>query len=137
MPNENKDRNTEEAPQITNEVDEEVTSQDQFTDTDEMYAVGKAYKRESETAAELSDNDINQPVRAETEETGIQANSTLGWIGVVLSFASFFFWPIILGISGIVAGVIAKRQNADTLGNIAIIVSVVSLVYFTLFDTLF
>lgn len=137
MPNENENRKTEEAPHIVNEADEHVASQDQFTDTDEMYAVGKAYKRESETAAEMSKDDINQVKATDTDERDMEVNTTLGWIGIVLSFASFFFWPILLGVSGIVIGALAKRQNADTLGNIAIVVSVVSLAYFLIFDNLF
>src|SRR5699024_4425001 len=122
MPTHNKGTQTEDAPKITNGE----RSQKQFVDTEEMNAIDRAYKRDTETAAELSsDNEFNRPVLAESEDSNVQANSVLGWIGIVLALASFFFWPLVLAIGGIVVGAVAKSRNADTLGNIAIIASVV------------
>lgn len=85
--------------------------------------------RDEETARELTADDYHK--RAEKKEEkfdGSHVNSSVGWIALILSVASFFFMPIILGGIGIIAGFVARSKDADTLGTTAIIGGAASIV---------
>src|SRR5690625_927175 len=94
----------------------------QFTQVDELYAIEEASKREEETAQEFS-GDFQRPMYTSDSDT----NTIFGWIGIIAAIASFFMWPMVMGIAGIVLGFISKRQGADGLGNTAITISVISI----------
>ncbi|ENH97487.1 hypothetical protein J416_05733 [Gracilibacillus halophilus YIM-C55.5] len=102
----------------------------QFVETDEMYSVDRVHKRQPEVSEELSANDFNQPIESDEQETQMQkdVNTVYGWAGLIVAIVSFFIWPLVMSIGGIVLGMISKSQGADTLGNAAIIVSAISLV---------
>ncbi|ASN05216.1 DUF4190 domain-containing protein [Virgibacillus necropolis] len=86
-------------------------------------------KRDEEMAQEMTADDFdNRTERKADSESGSQVNSAVGWIALVLSIASFFFMPIILGGAGIIVGFIAKSRDADTLGNTAIIAGAASII---------
>ncbi|MFQ3542756.1 hypothetical protein Q7A53_01600 [Halobacillus rhizosphaerae] len=91
---------------------------------------GESY--EEEFAAEAAAVPINDPMENDEEKETImnsEVNPAMGWLGLTVSILSFFFAPLILGAAGIILGVVAKRQNADTLGNMAIIVSIISILF--------
>ncbi|MFB1099013.1 DUF4190 domain-containing protein [Terribacillus sp. JSM ZJ617] len=86
-------------------------------------------KRDVETAAEISPSEERY---RRTEKEGSQqttdSGKMFGYIALILSVASFFFAPILVGAAGIVFGVLAKRKGADVLGNIALIISIIAIV---------
>lgn len=51
----------------------------------------------------------------ETSETRSMGYS-LGWVSLVFAIASWFIWPVLLGITSAVLGFIAYRQGARKLG---------------------
>ncbi len=57
-----------------------------------------------------------------------RTNSTIGWIGVLLSIISLFFAPVLFGGAGIIFGFMSRRRDADFLGNTAIIIGIISIV---------
>lgn len=82
--------------------------------------------RDEEYAAEMTaENHYRSQQRNETI-------STYGWIGLALSIISFFMWPILFGISGIILGFVSRSKGADTLGNLAIAAGIIS-VFFAFF----
>ncbi|MFP7169717.1 hypothetical protein [Terribacillus sp. 7520-G] len=86
-------------------------------------------KRDMETSAEISP--AQDGYRRSEKEEGNHATDSgkvFGYIALILSVAAFFFAPILVGAAGIVFGVLAKRRGADTLGNIALIVSILAIV---------
>ncbi|WP_066192946.1 MULTISPECIES: hypothetical protein [Gracilibacillus] len=124
------DDRVEDAPRVNNGQQSEDLTTQQFTETNELYAQNELNRRDEETAAELSaDTDFNDQIEEAEQETQMQAevNMTYGWIGLVLAVVSFFVWPLVMGVAGIVFGIISKTKGADTLGNAAITVSVISL----------
>lgn len=85
--------------------------------------------RDEETAQELTADDYHSRAEHKKETfDGAHVNKTVGWVALILSVASFFFMPIILGGAGIIAGFIAKSRDADTLGNTAIIAGAASII---------
>jgi len=81
-----------------------------------------------ETAAEL-----DAPIRAvneedrKTTENLEQANSrTMGYVALALSIISLFVLPVLLGAAGIIVGFMARRRGAQTLGNWAVGIGIVS-----------
>ncbi|MCP8616881.1 DUF4190 domain-containing protein [Salirhabdus salicampi] len=84
-------------------------------------------KRDEEFAAETA---VNPNELRHEKETHMEEDVQVGWgwAAIVLAFLSFFMWPFLMGIAGIVVGVMAKRRGADTLGNIAITAAIAALV---------
>lgn len=52
----------------------------------------------------------------------------IGWFALILSVISFFIMPIILGAAGIIVGIYARHRGASILGNIAIVLGVLSII---------
>lgn len=124
------DDRVEDAPRVNNGQQSEDLNTQQFTEANELYAQNEINRRDEETAAELSaDTNFDDQIEEAEQETQMQAevNMTYGWIGLVLAVVSFFVWPLVMGVAGIVFGIISKTKGADTLGNAAITVSVISL----------
>ncbi|WP_261305738.1 hypothetical protein [Paenibacillus andongensis] len=72
----------------------------------------KNYKPEKlETQSDVSDEEI-----AELVET-VTRNKAVGYIALFVALASLFVWPVLLGISGIVLGVIAFLMGNKRLGS--------------------
>lgn len=82
--------------------------------------------REEELATEITADDRREVDRSDDDE-GIQANNVMGWIALILSIASYFMMPVILGGAGIILGFIARNRGASTLGNTAIVAGIVSI----------
>ncbi|UOR12294.1 DUF4190 domain-containing protein [Halobacillus amylolyticus] len=122
-------RNTEETPEQHEEL--EQVQEPKETSNEPVY--GDSY--EEEFAEEAMP--MNQTMRSEEQETTMQGevNTAMAWIGLSAAILSFFFAPLLLGIVGIVFGIIGKRQNANTLGNMAIIISAVSILFSVFFAT--
>ncbi|MCM3738722.1 hypothetical protein M3210_00415 [Oceanobacillus luteolus] len=76
---------------------------------------------DEEYAAEIVGRDVGV-------NKGTETISTYGWIGIVLSFLSFLIWPLLLAVAGIVLGFMSRSKGADTLGNIAIGIGVLSII---------
>ncbi|MFG6148502.1 hypothetical protein [Halobacillus sp. B23F22_1] len=89
---------------------------------------GESYDEEYAQEAAMP---INEPIRSREAETNMEeeVKSGMAWVGLSAAILSFFFAPFLLGIVGIVFGVIGKRRGADTLGNMAIIISIVSILF--------
>ncbi|WP_339228138.1 hypothetical protein NSQ77_00005 [Oceanobacillus sp. FSL K6-2867] len=80
--------------------------------------------RNEEFAAELTADDYE----IESDDRSMEGATTVyGWIGIALSVISFFMWPVVLGIAGIIFGFVSRSRGADTLGNIAIAAGAVSI----------
>ncbi|SER17300.1 hypothetical protein SAMN04487944_101501 [Gracilibacillus ureilyticus] len=126
MSNEHEQNRVEDAPKINNNDQ----NMNQIAPTDELYAVDEAYKREAEASQELTANEFNRPVTNEEQGTQMQTNvnSVFGWIGLIMALASFFVWPLLMAAGGLIFGFVSKKQGADTLGNSAIVISVISLI---------
>ncbi|SNZ10904.1 hypothetical protein SAMN05421503_1900 [Terribacillus aidingensis] len=86
-------------------------------------------KDDVETAAEISpaENSYQRSAKTEGNQT-TGSGKMFGYIALILSIASFFIAPILVGAAGIVFGVLAKRKGANALGNIALIVSIIAIV---------
>ncbi|KAB8128614.1 DUF4190 domain-containing protein [Gracilibacillus oryzae] len=112
------------------EYDQNDHNTKQFAPTDELYAVDEAYKRDAETAQELTANEFNRPIDNHEQGTQMQSNvnTMFGWVGLILAIASFFMWPLLMAVGGLIFGFISKKQGADTLGNAAIVISVISII---------
>ena len=52
--------------------------------------------------------------------------STFGIVALVLSIASLFFLPVILGIAGIIVGIFATKADSKVMGIAAIVIGVFS-----------
>jgi ABC-type multidrug transport system fused ATPase/permease subunit len=70
---------------------------------------------------------INQPVvHAERREErtvdrdeperAVSGGYALGWVSLVFAIASWFIWPLLMGVTSVVLGFIAFRQGARGLG---------------------
>lgn len=66
----------------------------------------------------------------DTKGRNEQSYQITGWIAVILSIASFFIMPIIMAAAGVILGVISRTKRARTLGNTAIVISIISFAYF-------
>ncbi|CDQ18018.1 hypothetical protein SAMN05192559_102241 [Halobacillus karajensis] len=92
---------------------------------------GDRYEEEfAQEAAVAPMNDT--PMDNEEQETTMEDDDVktgMGWLGLSAAILSFFFAPLILGAAGIILGIVSKRRGADTLGNMAIIVSIVSIAF--------
>jgi hypothetical protein len=75
------------------------------------------------------DEEYGSEIVPERRETGNEETVTVyGWIGIVLSFLSFLIWPLLFAASGIILGFVSRSKGADTLGNIAIGIGVLSII---------
>ncbi|GGA68486.1 hypothetical protein [Ornithinibacillus halotolerans] len=108
--------NVEKAPQYSE--DDHYTAQH----TDGIFSS----RGDEETAAELTADDYRRNITLEDDD-GAEANTSIGWIALALSIASFFWAPILLGGAGIIVGFIARNRHANTLGNIAIAAGAISI----------
>ncbi|MDQ0876897.1 hypothetical protein QFZ77_005556 [Paenibacillus sp. V4I3] len=72
----------------------------------------KANKPERlETDSDVSDEEVAELVEAVTR------NKAVGYVALFVALASLFVWPVLLGISGIVLGVIAFLMGNKRLGS--------------------
>ncbi len=87
-------------------------------------------RRDEEVASEITMDDRNddRDFDRDNDDLNINAHSVTGWIGLALSIISFFMFPIVFGIVGIVLGFIARARDAQWLGNTAIAVGVISII---------
>jgi hypothetical protein len=60
---------------------------------------------------------------AATVEAG---GTALGWVALVFAAASWFLWPVVLGITSAVLGFIAYRQGAKALGSWAMALGLIA-----------
>lgn len=57
----------------------------------------------------------------------VEAGGTaLGWVALVFAAASWFLWPVVLGITSAVLGFIAFRQGARALGGWAMAIGLIA-----------
>ncbi len=87
---------------------------------------------EEEFAQEAAVGPIDEPMNNGEKETTMEDDDVkvgMGWLGLSAAILSFFFAPLILGATGIILGIVGKRRGADTLGNMAIIISIVSIAF--------
>ncbi|RCW65354.1 hypothetical protein [Saliterribacillus persicus] len=93
-------------------------------------------KDEAEFAEEMAPVGMGNAYN-KNEDSTEDVISMYGWIGIVLSIVSFFIWPLVMAIGGIVLGVISRTKGATMIGNIAIGISIVSLVFWIFLDPVF
>lgn len=117
----------------------DVTAVDDHGRGSDQPVYGDSY--EEEFAQEAAVGPIDEPMNNEEKETTMEEEEDvkvgMGWLGLSAAILSFFFAPLILGAAGIVLGIIGKRRGADTLGNMAIIVSVVSIAFSLFFAPMY
>ncbi len=91
---------------------------------------GLANNRDEETAREITPdvNDHTPDVTDEDNDTEMFTSSAIGWVALLLSIISFFWLPIIFAGAGIITGFMSRNRGAETLGNLAIGASIVSLI---------
>ncbi|MYL47942.1 hypothetical protein GLV98_00505 [Halobacillus litoralis] len=120
------------------DFDDVVTVDDHGRESDQP-VYGDSY--EEEFAQEAAVGPIDEPMNNEEKETTMEEEEDvkvgMGWLGLSAAILSFFFAPLILGAAGIVLGIIGKRRGADTLGNMAIIVSIVSIAFSLFFAPMY
>lgn len=86
-------------------------------------------RRDEETASEITGFDDKLIDRDTDTKVDNQAGNIPGWIGLALAVLSFFMMPIILGGAAIIIGFIAKGRDATWLGNAAIALGVISIIF--------
>ncbi|GGG56451.1 hypothetical protein [Paenibacillus radicis (ex Gao et al. 2016)] len=68
--------------------------------------------------------------RKEKEETVVEreesGGAALGWVALVFAVASWFLWPILMGLSSVALGYMAYRQGARALGGWAIAIGLIA-----------
>ncbi|SDM89332.1 hypothetical protein SAMN04487897_101397 [Paenibacillus sp. yr247] len=75
----------------------------------EQYKIRKPERIESRS--DVSDEEVENLVEAVTR------NKAVGYVALFVALASLFVWPVLLGISGIVLGVIAFLMGNKGLGS--------------------
>ncbi|TGB04286.1 hypothetical protein [Halobacillus salinus] len=129
-----REEGTQRAPEHGDEREQVAEEVDDHGRGPTQPVYGESY--EEEYAEQAAVAPVHEPIENKEKETNMQDDVKvgMGWIGLTAAILSFFFAPLILGVVGIVFGIIGKRRGADTLGNMAIIVSIVSIA-FSLFFT--
>lgn len=85
------------------------------------------YKAKPETHSDVSDEEIGELVEAVTR------NKAVGYVALFVALASLFVWPVLLGVSGIVLGVIAFLMGNKRLGSWSVALSFIAVAaYFLL-----
>ena len=86
-------------------------------------------KRENQlhnTDVETSSEFIDSAEYNRTETTDTSTRNSVGIVALVLSIASLFIWPVILGILGILVGTFATKADSRIMGIAAIVIGVFS-----------
>lgn len=92
---------------------------------------------EEETAAEIMDNEDTIFTERSNEDDSLNImESVYGWIAVVLSVLSFFIAPYVFAGAAIILGFFARTRERVMLGNIAIVVGIISIITRFLFFTI-
>lgn len=82
-----------------------------------------------ETSSELVDHEARDSHdHHEVEHDDAELKNIYGWISIALSVISFFVFPFILAIAGIIVGFIARTKDAPILGNTAIVIGALSII---------
>ena len=112
-------------------VFEQINANDQqnftnyaYTNANENFPTTSHF-RDEEVSSEITADDHQQPTEPEKD---VQINHVIGWIAFILSIASYFFIPIILGGAGIILGFLARNRGSLILGNTAIVAGIVSII---------
>ncbi|MCY9658407.1 hypothetical protein P5G65_01695 [Paenibacillus chondroitinus] len=78
--------------------------------------------------SEVSDEEIDDLVEAVTR------NKAVGYIALFVALASLFVWPVLLGVSGIILGVIAFLMGNKGIGTWSVVLGFIAVAaYFLLF----
>lgn len=121
-----RDKNVE---QVHNERDDESSLIDPHLK--EYHKNVPEHTWDEEFSADMAYDDANNTFQIdEKEHRNEQSFQITGWIAIVLSLVSFFVLPIITASVGIILGVISRNKRAKTLGNTAIVISIISFAYF-------
>jgi hypothetical protein len=75
--------------------------------------------------------------REHEEEREREGGRAAGVIAIILSVLSLFIAPVLFGAAGIIVGFVARRQGAQTLGNWAIGIGIVSIIISLFFAPFF
>ncbi|KGX88896.1 DUF4190 domain-containing protein [Pontibacillus litoralis] len=123
----NHDEQIEDAPKYGNEKVSQLEGGQNQDDT-QLYAGTDDVEFAQEAAIER--NIVREPMESSERETSMESDvqTGFGWVALVVSIVSFFVLPVVMGAAGIILGFISKRRGADTLGNVAIFVGIVSIV---------
>lgn len=63
------------------------------------------------------------------ERTDDELRNIFGWISIALSVLSFFWIPLLFAGTGIILGFVARNRGATVLGNIAIVIGIISILF--------
>ncbi|MDR6880117.1 hypothetical protein [Bacillus sp. 3255] len=87
----------------------------------------KAKNAEKVAQSDVPDEEIDELVEAVTR------NKAVGYIALFVALASLFVWPVLLGVSGIVLGIIAFFMGNKGLGTWSVVLGFIALAaYFLL-----
>lgn len=89
---------------------------------------------EEEFATEIVDDSLTEIDLDESDDN--TTNNIYGWIAIGLSVLSFIMMPYIFAGAAIILGFIARSKEKLMLGNIAIIVGIISILFRIIFFNL-
>ncbi|WLR43959.1 DUF308 domain-containing protein [Bacillus carboniphilus] len=100
-----------------------------FNENEKQQKSGDEKHFYEETSAEITPT-LNNSVRQnlDNEELERVTAKRLGVLGLSFSIISLFVLPIILGVSGVIVGFVARRKGSASLGGWAIGIGIVSLI---------
>lgn len=107
---------------MTNWSSPDLDDMSVMKENDEEFAAEFAYADPNLHASSEAGRNYNESIdnRELDEVDASEANQALGWAGLVFAIASWFIWPLIMGVVAIVLGIMAYRSNSRTLGGWAI-----------------
>ncbi|KRE90394.1 hypothetical protein ASG89_08845 [Paenibacillus sp. Soil766] len=83
--------------------------------------------RRDESTSTVSDEEVAELVEAVTR------NKAVGYVALFVALASLFVWPVLLGISGIILGVIAFVMGNKSIGSWSVVLGLIAVAaYFLL-----
>lgn len=101
--------------------------------TEDTYIVEQA-DFDEEFASEIVDDSLTEIDLDESDDNA--TNNIYGWIAIGLSVLSFIMMPYIFAGAAIILGFIARGKEMVMLGNIAIIVGIISILFRLIFINL-
>ncbi|NOV03462.1 hypothetical protein [Paenibacillus planticolens] len=105
----------------------EITAPSRRINYAEPYQVRSAEIQRSVSQSDVGDEEIDELVEAVTR------NKAVGYMALFVALASLFVWPVLLGISGIVLGVIAFFMGNKGIGTWSVVLGFIAVAaYFLL-----
>lgn len=102
------------------------------TNTDEEFAADMAVDSSAgnRTVLEVPDEDspVDNSIRDAARQDTEQGSRTLGWVALTLAILSLFVFPVLLGVSAVVVGIISYSRGTRALGAWAIVIGGIAVI---------